>query len=210
MHTEDTQRVFVLSFCNSEAQNIPLFYLYAGIDGKGCRLQFTDAKIREMLRECTVSYVNSYRKRLKGIVPASDYEIFYDWIHYISKNGHCSYRGKETDDYESIEAACQQLKKDNLHYFVKSPIWKFENEFRIVIVFKKDISYDRVALNFRIKDKERGITAIFGPETKDEEFASLKEEFLGYGKLKTDRVSRCSISMGLVEKNKSLMKKKEV
>lgn len=49
-HMCENNRTFILSLCHSEANDIPLFYLYSGIDGKGCRLEFTKNKLLQILK----------------------------------------------------------------------------------------------------------------------------------------------------------------
>ena len=205
LHADENQRVFVLSLSNSEALNIPAFYLYGGIDGKGCRIQFTEAKMKEILDGCSVSFVNKHMKKLKKTVNPSDYDVLYDWIYYISFNGYCEHRN-ESKPYAGFTSAVEELKKEKKHYFIKSPIWKYENEFRIVVVFRENIPYERIALNFRIKDNDRGISVKLGPETTQEEYRNLSDEFLDYGISNCKQSSDQKIRMGLIARNKELLK----
>ena len=184
--------------------NIPLFYLYGGIDGKGCRIQFTDARIREIIKNCSISYVNNQYKRLKKVIQPSEYDIYYDWIYYISSNGYCEHK-KVEKYYQSLDDAKRILSADNRHYFIKNPIWKYENEFRIVVVFKEEIPYKHIALNFNIKDNEKGISVAFGPETSEEECKAFANEFSDYGITKCNRISESAVSMGLVKRNSRLL-----
>ena len=49
LHGDEDNKIFSCCLCNSEAINIPLYYLYGGIDGKGCRIQFTASKLSNMI-----------------------------------------------------------------------------------------------------------------------------------------------------------------
>ncbi len=89
LHEEEEKRVYVLSLCNSEAVNIPVFYLYGGIDGKGCRIQITDSRLRSMIETCRVFYVNNHGKCLKKEVPKDKYAGLYEWVVYIALDGFC-------------------------------------------------------------------------------------------------------------------------
>ena len=204
LHEKDKDRVFILCFSNTEALNIPEFYLYGGIDGKGCRLQFTDAKIRELLNNCTVSFVNKSYRKLKKVVPSSAYTIYWDWIYYISSNGFCEHRNDQPRKYQSVEEALVLLEAEKKNYFVKSPIWKYENEFRIAIIFNEDVPYDNISLKFNIKEKERGISICFGPETSEEEYKNLSNEFSEYGIVNTKKAIENAICMNLISRNKRL------
>ena len=206
IHEIHNDRVFVLCFSNSEALNIPAFYLYGGIDGKGCRIQFTDTKMREIINHSSIFYVNKNYKILKKPIPPSEYTIYFDWIYYISKNGFCEHKNDKSNDYSSIDEALVDLEKENKHFFVKNPIWKYENEFRVVVVFKNAISYDSVALKFEIKDNDKGISVVFGPETEQKEYLELSKEFRDYGISKFKSSTSYAISMNLVQRNRRLLK----
>ena len=207
LHSDEKNKVFVLCFSNSESLNIPAFYLYGGIDGKGCRIQFTDTKMREIVDGCSLFYVNKKFKRLKKEISKSEYKIYFDWIYYISSNGYCEHRNEDAKQYLNIDDAIAELKKNNKHYFIKNPIWKYENEFRIVIVFDHEIEYDKIALMFHIKDSDNGISVAFGPETTEEEYINLSNEFREYGVSKSNRTSDYAISMNLVMRNKRILKR---
>jgi len=209
LHSEDMNRVFVLSLCHSEALNIPVFYLYGGINGKGCRIQFTDTKIREILQKSQVFGVNKQYRLLKNSIDPSEYKIISDWVYYISTDGYCEHRNDTPKRFESKEKALLELKKTDRNYFVKSPIWKYENEFRIIVAFNKDIPYDRVALRFNIKNNDPGISVKFGPETTQEEFDKLKAEFKDYGIDKSSKSLDNAIKMDLIDRNKELLKARE-
>jgi len=206
IHEKQDRRAFVLCFSNSEALNIPAFYLYGGIDGKGCRIQFTDARIRSLINDSDIYYVNKQNKPLKKAVSKSEYRIYYDWIYYISRDGYCEHKSERKQFGSSIDTALQELEKDNKHFFVKSPIWRYENEFRIVVVFEKDIPYDRISIKFAMNNKNSGVSIMCGPETKPEEYEQLKAEFRDYGVNKFKSSSDYAISMNLVDRNRQLLK----
>lgn len=42
--------VYSLSFCASDSEKIPLWYLYSGINGKGARLRITKGKFNILLK----------------------------------------------------------------------------------------------------------------------------------------------------------------
>jgi len=206
IHSDETNDAFSLCFSNSEALNIPAFYLYGGIDGKGCKIQFTRAKLNEIINDCTVFYVNKQNKKLRREVPKSAYSIYYDWIYYVSSNGYCDHKINGSKQFNGIEEALNELKKSNRHYFVKNPIWKYENEFRIVVAFNSKVKYSRIAIEFNILDKDRGVSVVFGPETTENEYSELSKEFSDYGVMKKEKTSDYAISMKLIERNRKLLK----
>ncbi len=206
LHSDEKNKVFVLCFSNSESLNIPAYYLYGGIDGKGCRIQFTDAKISEIIQNNSLYYINKRLKPLKKEIPKTEYKVYCDWIYYISADGYCEHKKDGPKRYKSIDEALNELKTDNKHYFVKNPIWKYENEFRIVVVFNQDIEYDKIALKFHIKDSDKGVSISFGPETTENEYLALSKEFCEYGVSKNKKTTDYAISMNLVARNKRLLK----
>jgi len=208
-HRDDLNRVFSLCFCNSESLNIPVFYLYGGIDGKGCRIQFTDSKLRKLINDCELYYVNKKNRCLKHLIPKDEYEIMYDWIYYISSDGYCEHHNDLGKHYDSFEQAVNELTESCGNYFVKNTIWKYENEFRIVVRFNKDVSYERIALKFNIRSNEKGISVKCGPEITNDEFNDIKNEFLEYDISKIEKSSQGKIPMRLVEKNSWLYNHKE-
>lgn len=207
LHRFETDNVFSLSFCNSDSINIPLFYLYSGIDGKGCRIQFTDAKIREIVKNCKVHYVNKSFKVLKKEINPSEYDILFDWIYYTSTDGFCSHKHDDDKKYQSIDEAIDTLQNYNKHYFIKKPIWKFENEFRIIIKFKSPVKYDRISLDFNIKENEKSISVLCAPEINDAEYIEIADEFRDYDIHKVNRSSDYGVSMNLLKKNEEIFEK---
>lgn len=201
LHEDENDKIFCLSFCHSEAMNIPLFYLYGGIDGKGCKLQFSIAKIKEMFSNQTLYYVNKSNKRLRKPIENADYSIDFDWIYYITSSGYYEYRNEKVGQFPTYDAVMQELKCKEKHYYVKNKIWKFEKEFRIIVKFSKPVKYDKIALEFDIKDNDKGISLVCGPENTEEDIENIKQEFQEYGISNIIPSSVNAISMKLCERN---------
>lgn len=203
LHSRDKDKVFVLSLCNSDMKSIPLFYLYGGIDGKGCKIDFTDSFVRRMITNCKIKPVNKQMQVLKKEYNENDYDIHFGHIYYIAYSGHMRHGKSICTEYKSFDAAYHSLKTYD-KYLVKNSIWYHEKEFRIIVIFNKPVKYDRVALSLDIKQREKGITLICGPETAKEDYISIKREFSDYGISKVECVSDMQIKMGLVDKNRYL------
>lgn len=200
LHKNDEYMTFSTCFCHSESKNIPMFYLYSGIDGKGCRIEMSAAKIKSIIRNVEIYPVNSKNICLKKPLNSEDYIIDYDWVHYISNNGFGSYRGKEGKWYTSFEDAC---KNEDVYFFLKNYIWRYEKEFRIIVRVKKDFPYKRIALRVPVKEKENSISITCGPELGKSEVDGIREEFNTYGIQKINSFSddHIKISMNLVKRN---------
>ncbi len=199
-HLEYDNRLFTTCFSHSKAKSIPMFYLYSGIDGKGCRLEFTDTNIRRLING-RVHPVNKKYIKLNKTYDLNEYEILYDWIYYTADGGDTCYRDKwyKGDAVENIK----QYKRD---LFVKKPYWSYESEFRIMVKFNKDIEYDRIAIDFDFYKNRNGISILFGPELTESEYDELKKEFQEYGIEKCRKFTGNKISMGLAERNKKSLR----
>ena len=200
IHESDKDKVFLLSFCHSEAMDIPLFYLYGGIDGKGCRIEFTHKKICQLIQGDLVP-VNKRNKMLKKKYLKLDYDVYVGWVHYVASNGIEFYRNTIIDGgFNSFEKAIDNLEARNESYFVKKFFWKYEKEFRIVVKFKYDVPYDRVALKFPVDNNEKGISLMCGPELETSDMQEIKDEFYEYGIRKIQKFDNINIKMDLNNK----------
>ena len=204
-HNDEDDCLFSFSMCHSNAKDIPLFYLYSGIDGKGCRIEFTKNKLNSIFNGVVVP-VNKKMVMLKKSFDPNDYEIMVGWIHYLSNDGTDYYKRNEYKRYPSLDDAKKELERINEHYFIKRKYWEYEKEFRIIIKFKQPVAYDRVAIRFPISRNESGISMKCGPELSDEELQDVREEFKDYGIKKIDRFNDIEIKMDLVSRNKELLK----
>lgn len=210
LHTDENNQIFIASFCHSEAKSIPLFYLYSGIDGQGCRIEFTDSKLRNVVKSPSIYPVNEKLCKLKKKYDKCEYEIYAGWVHYIAESGYHFYRGREEKRYVDFKTAIEELKRLPEFYFIKNPIWKYECEFRIVIKFNKPISYKRIALHLPIKQNETGISITCGPEMQEDMLNTLHDEFAEYGihKLKMFSDDKKRIRMGLIDRNAAFYRKR--
>lgn len=203
LHEDELKKVFVLCFCHSEALSIPMFYMYSGIDGKGCRIQFTDTKIRDIISHGEVFPVNKRFMKLKQSYNLDAYDIYAGWVNYSSQNNVCCFhKDKPVERFPDFITAFEEMKRQNRQYLVKNPIWKYEKEFRIVIKFHEEIEYEHIALVFPVKESDKGISLYCGPENREKEWKEISEEFKGYGVSNTYYYETARINMGLKERYK--------
>lgn len=152
LHDADKERVYVISFSNSEAkkENIPMWFLYGGVTGRGARIGLTKNAMNILINGIQCAYqisesceINTKKEYKLGI----DFDLYYAWVNY-SKNPF-----KE--------------KNEKNKYAIKGIDWKYEKEFRIILVFKESIG-KRVAI--KINDKvfsnsiKGGVHVGLGPE----------------------------------------------
>ena len=175
-HRSANGSVHSISLCNSKTESIPLWYLYAGLDGKGVRLRITSAKLWQWINSNEVIYRvkdgnPDYQKPLRRYV---DYDIFAGWVCYrdqknakriLVRNKQYLYLG----DWETIS-----LSKDVflIEDFIKDYEWAYEKEFRIV--FRVHKNEDRIAVPIDV-----GMFSImFAPEIQDKEEQLKRNGFL--------------------------------
>ena len=136
MHETNRDRVFVLCFCNSDTEKIPMWYLYSGLTGKGAAIGFTPGNMLKWLKsiqrgEITIRGIKAGQKKDEGkvLMVENDIDFKFGWVYYQPKAEpqRLFYRNKWycTDDVDAFQ-------KDN--YFIKYYPWEYEREYRLVFI----------------------------------------------------------------------------
>ena len=166
-----------MCFATGVNENLAMWYMYSGFDGKGGRLRFTKARVRQLVEKSVYELykwekVNGYYKlgeKVCDLIPGKNFKlIFRDIIYY--KHNHESkvydlkynnshiwgFNGEEFEKY-----------RDKYNGFCKGLIWYYEKETRLLIQLK-GTAKDQIkgeGKNFRIrlsfehlKDKDYKIT----------------------------------------------------
>lgn len=179
---EKQRDIYYLSFCATHVDDVPMWYLYAGIDGKGAKLRFSKGKIKNIIE----SLVFSTKENEKYNMKVKDYfDVECNYVLYKDVNNDYRYRGEK---YQADKSINQFIKKNK--FYVKNIMWRSENEFRIIFKLKNgknlnsDFIYIKYTDAFHIFDskndnfyKERkdfykkgcGISLFYGPETDNQE-----------------------------------------
>lgn len=134
---------------------------------------------------------------LKKPFRENEYELYAGWIYYVSEDGFCSYRGNKAKLFDNFADARAKLDDAGRGCLVKRPYWDYEKEFRIVVRFNQPVKYKRIALKFNVKDRERGIRLLCGPELEEKELFEIIEEFKEYGIMNIGKFTEAKIHMGL-------------
>lgn len=130
-------KVFHLCFSTGVSENIPLWYLYAGVDGNGGCLRLTKSLIYELMNCENFSFVYSKKDTNDWIfscnlIPKVDFEIKLQDVIYETEDND-SYRLKYNTMQRTIQKnEFDKFKKINTH-FIKSLVWYYEKETRILI-----------------------------------------------------------------------------
>lgn len=208
LHENDGKNVFCLSFCSSNTEKIPLWYLYSGIVGKGVSIAFTPgtmARFINSIQKCEL-FEKQDRNNILEKVGRDGLEIECGWVFYRKKDANevfyrnkwCSLsNGTNTPDMNAFESN---------NFFVKDYPWEYEREFRIVIKLTNvdnallDIKDLRIAV--KIPDEiYKDIKIKTAPEF-DNRSALLEQEGFKKWAIESLEESSLKISMNLLTRNK--------
>lgn len=193
LHNCDKEYVHCFCLCNSDTEKIPMWYLYAGITGKGVSLGFSPSTMLAFINSIkTVTTPDQTVVLTKDV----DFDLDYGWVFY---------RKKETPSQVMFKRKWYSLRdpemfEDN-NFFIKSYPWEYEKEFRIVIRNKTNQKYDRLVLN--ISDVYKNIKIKLAPELSNEQFTNLITSLHGFCNylIQTPQKSKLSINMNLCKRN---------
>lgn len=205
LHEDEKDRIYVASFCHSTPKDIPMFYLYSGIDGKGCCIRFTPNKMQKMISECDVYSISEVENGKS--FDNSEYEIHFGWVYYKNDGAFTGkYRGKS---FNNARAGKKKITDSDNQYFIKDRWWEYEKEFRIVVLFKSKIEMEKVALKFPVEKYKQGVSIVCGPELDETEYLQAKKDFSDIGFNGIYRIKPKQIRMGLIEKSEELLKRNQ-
>lgn len=200
LHRQTGNNVFGLCFCNSNIDNIPMWYLYAGISGQGARISITAKKMCSLIENLVYVYAVVDDRPARRLVRGIDFDLEYGWIFYRENENRIKYR----DQYFSLTDSLYTFEKGN--YLVKDLEWKYEKEFRLVFHVKGNPP-ERIAVPLDKKAIMRngGLSVMLAPELRPK--MNEKVEAEKYGKrfgIPAEKVkfSKLKIKMDLVSRNR--------
>lgn len=193
LHKEDKDKVHALCFCNSKTEKIPMWYLYAGLSGKGAAIGFTPATMLEFMKSINkVKVLGTGVELIKDI----DFELRFGWVFYRD-NCRVNYKRKwfELQNKDKIF-----FEKNN--YFIKEYPWEYEKEFRLVFVNKTDIPAEKLIVEFP-KEIINKIKIKMAPEVERERLEKIIYNLEGFKKYFTEKLlySNLKIQMSLYKNN---------
>lgn len=131
---------FALSFSTGVHENIPLWYLYAGIDGQGGRLTFKKAHIYDMIHQAKYSLieVGENKNVLAGgekiSLSKADFNcILQDVIYYEHVRDKVTLKYNTMVNHEHISWDEFKKFRNNNDAFVKGLVWYYEKETRLLV-----------------------------------------------------------------------------
>lgn len=133
---------FSLCFSTGVNENLPMWYLYSGIDGKGARLQFTKLGIRELVEGCRYSlWLFDGIRKVREIMPLENgktMDIYFGDVIYAQEptnEFYCKLKYNTMTNYQ-IPAIEYEKYREEHRGFQKGLIWYYEKETRLLIRLK--------------------------------------------------------------------------
>ena len=132
---------FILCLSTGIHENLSLWYLYSGIEGKGGRIRVNQTGIRK-IKDCMklslcVAKEDNIIRTVRELNPVSDYDLsFRDVIYYeYNKDDTVSCKYNNLTNWKCPSKAFDEL-KDKEPGFAKKIIWYYEKEERLVCKLK--------------------------------------------------------------------------
>lgn len=201
MHPVNGDSVYGLCFCNSEMDNIPMWYLYGGINGRGARIKITAKKMQTFIENIDYVYAIKDGKKREKLYKERDFSVECGWIFYREDRHRIKYR----DTYYSLLNSLDEFERNN--FFVKDIEWKYEKEFRIVFyILKGETPPERIAvpIDKKMLMKSGGLSVMLAPERQERGTEkSLIEKYAKKFGLPESKVSfsKLKIKMNLIPRN---------
>ena len=200
LHGGEEHKVHILCFCNCNAEKIPMWYLYSGIDGRGAAVGISSKYMKSFLKQIEVYEDKGLLNKLKW---DEDYSIEYGYVFYQKASDKKSvyYRSKW---YEMDDSECDSFNKDN--YFLKSYPWEYEKEFRIVIKTKSEEMNGKPVYIRLPESYIANMRLRFAPEIKKVD-RDMERRFTGLKKIPEDNTtySKLNIRMNLMKNAKEVI-----
>lgn len=140
-YEEKGKHLFSLCFSTGTSENLPLWYLYSGTDGRGARLGLTKSNFKKVFAEPQFSLAEVEASPPYDIITTTplskdDYILEIHDILYIGKDtSHKNtYRIKHnTDVINGITHEVYEELKNQYSHFTKGLIWFYEKETRVQV-----------------------------------------------------------------------------
>lgn len=214
---------YALCFSTGASENLPLWYLYSGIDGKGARLALNSSHVRALIENGRYNLyeLDDENKRGDHVLELKEGKNMSLTVEDVIYRSYSQKRGKAFLSYNTlfnkIMLQSEMEKYEEKHRgFQKNPIWYYERETRLLVkleesakkLINSNCSKERkyVVICKFDKNLQKEFAVTFAPDVKEDQLSSVIKEY-PFIKSFNDVTSRVSasryageIDMGLVEK----------
>ena len=190
---------FSLCFSTGVNENLPLWYLYSGINGKGGRIQMTKDAVRSLIENGRFRLCRSAPTEYQDfpeLEPGNDMELeFRDMVYVreLEESKTCSLKYNTMTNYQVPKEEFRKYKENHCG-FCKGLIWYYEKETRLLAWVKEeakarlnqwreadrdipDISY-RIELSFDEALMKR-IKIMLAPNIREDEIVGILSGYEG-------------------------------
>lgn len=130
------QPYFSLCFSTGLSENLPLWYLYSGIDGHGARLQVSKTWVRDLIRHGTFHLCRIKDNKADPIMPLTIQESmeleFWDVIYAQPRDSCYALKYNTMTNYQIQTHEFEKYMAKHIG-FCKSLIWYYEKETRLLV-----------------------------------------------------------------------------
>lgn len=211
---EDTYRYFQLCFSTGTSENLPLWFLYSGINGKGLRIALTKAQINNLISFDKMELVlhNLITGQKTKLVPDVDCKISFKDVLYRKKTDKsCRIKYNLKDNYTFPKNEMQKF-EDTETGFIKELIWYYEKETRLLIEVNRELldkklfeGRDDAPCRIELSIPEKCLKSLkitFSPAYDDEEIDSMLSDktFARFDRAKTISEYKGNIKIDLCRK----------
>lgn len=168
---EELVPYFSLCFSTGVHENLPLWYLYAGLDGRGARIGLTQAGIKKLIKNGRYSlglFESDEEGNEKIIDEIMNLEngktmnLFFRDVIYAQPGegeGCCALKYNTMTNYRIPNQEFERYNKEHKG-FQKGLIWYYEKETRLIIQLVGDAEKEWEKWKEKIKSKEKNIRII--------------------------------------------------
>ena len=200
---DEKSSTFAMCFSCGEAERIPMWYMYAGIDGKGAMISFTKNAFSDFIKQIETVYpVKNDKPDLNmPLIRGKDFEIEYGYVYYCNfDNDRITNIKYKRSNYKISDSQEAELKFREDNFFIKNNEWEYENEYRIVFKMLTPLQDGVEKLAVKLTDSLEDVSLTEGPEfspNSDSFPEELMKKFLGRIKKST-----LKIKMDMLSRNK--------
>ena len=207
----DEAQKYYYSLCFSTGihENLALWYLYAGIGGKGARISLTKTQIKKLIEESTYELQEKTSEKASGEEPLKlvmelernkTMNVAFQDVMYYGENQHngIDLKYNTMTNHAIPKAEWEQYKEKHIG-FCKDLIWYYEKETRLVVELigeaRREIDPNKdyvIVLKFS-EEVKRKLQLMFAPETGKADKDKLIDENAGIKQFVLD-TSRVKLS----------------
>ncbi len=187
----DGTAYFTLCFSTGVNENLPLWYLYSGIDGKGGSIIFTKAKIKKLIQEGKYELWefenNNKLRKVCDIKNGENAEISFVDVLYANKDIETKQRKPQNvalkyntmTNYNITNEEFEVFKKTHCGN-IKGLIWYYEKETRLLVRLDDELS---AKINYKDNPRKYKIVLNFSHLTWKEFKISLAPGVIDYSEV---------------------------